>query len=503
VEVEPGAMTQDLKYVDLPQISRNGGAAFRLALSNAPELACEEIVRRVTGKRLVCRGTWNNRTVYAKLFIGDQAQRYAGRDLNGVNALAQAGILTPGLLHAGPIAGAAGEALVFEAIADSVNAEQAWDDMPQLSEARLDLAKLLVAEVAHHHQAGLIQTDLYLKNFLLQGEKIYTLDGDGIRLLRFCRRHRSLHNLAVLLSKFDVLEIEAWLPQLLRHYADKRGMALQNIDLLNMQRQIAAQRHGVVKGYVNEKIFRTCTDIHVESGNRFFLAIARPYLNAGLRQVLNQPDSLLQEGASKRLKSGNTCTVSLNEVEGRKIVVKRYNIKNFWHGLGRALRVTRAAASWSNAHRLMMYDIPTAAPIALLEKRYGIIRRQAYLLAEYIDAPDVDAFFADATVDMARKTQIANSIARMFYKLYLLRIEHGDFKATNMKIVDGQPYLIDLDSMREYRCNWRFSRRHVRDLRRFMRNWQADAATTNILIAAFRAIYKDTSPLDKAGIKPR
>ena len=134
---------------------------------------------------------------------------------------------------------------------------------------------------------------------------------------------------------------------------------------------------------------------------------------------------------------------------------------------------------------------------------YGIIRRQAYLLAEYIDAPDVDAFFADATVDMARKTQVANSIARMFYKLYLLRIEHGDFKATNMKIVDGQPYLIDLDSMREYRCNWRFSRRHVRDLRRFMRNWQADAATTNILIAAFRAIYKDTSPLDKAGIKPR
>ena len=70
-------MTQELEYVDLPQMSRNGGAAFRLALSNAPELACEEIVRRVSGKRLVCRGTWNNRAVYVKLFIGDQAQRYA------------------------------------------------------------------------------------------------------------------------------------------------------------------------------------------------------------------------------------------------------------------------------------------------------------------------------------------------------------------------------------------------------------------------------------------
>lgn len=494
-------MTQGVNYVNLQQMSSNGGGAFRLALSNAPDLACEEIVRRVAGKRLVCRGTWDNRAVYAKLFIGKQAQRYARRDLNGINALTEAGILTPGLLHTGSIADGAGEVLVFEAIAASMNAEQAWDDMPQLSEARLALAKLLVAEVAQHHQAGLMQTDLYLKNFLLQGEKIYTLDGDGIRPLSCCRRRRCLHNLAVLLSKFDVLEIEAWLPQLLEHYASKRNLALQGINLRNMQKQVAAQRYGVVKGYVSAKIFRTCTDIHVESGSRFFLAIARPYLNARLRQALEQPDSLLQEGASARLKSGNTCTVSLSEVAGRKIVVKRYNIKNFWHGLGRALRVTRAAASWSNAHRLMMYDIATAAPVALLEQRYGMIRRQAYLLAEYIDAPDVDAFFADATVDFARKTRVASSIAQLFYKLYLLRIEHGDFKATNMKIVDGQPCLIDLDSMREYRCNWRFNRRHVRDLRRFMRNWQADAATTSILTTAFRATYKDASLLDRAGMK--
>ena len=185
---------------------------------------------------------------------------------------------------------------------------------------------------------------------------------------------------------------------------------------------------------------------------------------------------------------------------GEKVVVKRYNIKNFWHGLSRALRPTRAAVSWSNAHRLIMYGIATAAPIALLEKRYGIIRRQAYFLAEYIEAPDVDEFFADAKVTDAQKSLVAQNIARMFYKLYLLKIDHGDFKATNMKIVDGKPVLIDLDSMREYRCNWWYSRRHVRDLRRFMRNWQHDVAARNILVAAFRAAYSDTSLLDKAGI---
>jgi len=112
----------------------------------------------------------------------------------------------------------------------------------------------------------------------------------------------------------------------------------------------------------------------------------------------------------------------------------------------------------------------------------------------------VDEFFADAEVTAAQKSLVAQNIAQLFYKLYLLKIDHGDFKATNMKIVDGKPVLIDLDSMREYRCNWWYSRRHVRDLRRFMRNWQHDAAARNILVAAFRVTYSDTSLLDKAGI---
>jgi tRNA A-37 threonylcarbamoyl transferase component Bud32 len=182
------------------------------------------------------------------------------------------------------------------------------------------------------------------------------------------------------------------------------------------------------------------------------------------------------------------------------VVVKRYNIKNFWHGVNRALRLTRAAISWANAHRLLMYGIATAAPIALLEKRCGVIRRQAYFLAEYIEAPDAAEFFADASVSDAQKDALARHIAALFHKLYLLGIAHGDFKAGNMKIVTGKPVLIDLDSMREYRSDWQLDRRHVRDLRRFMRNWPHDSEVSGRLAAAFQASYKDTRLLDKAGI---
>ena len=483
---------------DLDQISRQHEERFEVELCNSETLTCLETVRCVPGKRIVCRGTWGNQSVYAKLFIGNRAKRYALRDLHGVHTLKQAGIMTPDLLYSGQIADGQGEVLIFAEVADSVNAECAWNNWLYKPEARFELAKKIVEEVARHHQAGLMQADLYLKNFLLQGERIYTLDGDAVRTISpFFGRHQALENLTLLLSKFDVSDEALWLPELLAIYAKVRELA-SAFNSQTVCKSVYAHRHRAVSQYAGEKVFRECSDVHVIKNSRIFLAIARPYLNEKMLRALDEPDLLLD--AAHRLKSGNTCTVSMAEVDGREVVVKRYNIKNFWHGLSRALRPTRAAVSWANAHRLIMYGIATAAPIALLEKRYGIIRRQAYFLAEHVGAPDVDKFFADAKVAAAQKSLVAQNIARMFYKLYLLKIDHGDFKATNMKIVDGRPLLIDLDSMREYRCNWWYSRRHVRDLRRFMRNWQHNVAARNILVAAFRAAYSDTSLLDKAGI---
>jgi tRNA A-37 threonylcarbamoyl transferase component Bud32 len=490
---------------DLQALSREGTDTFRLTLTDAMPFDCLEIVRRVPDKRIVCRGIWNNQSVYAKLFIGNQAQRYATRDLRGVLALTETGIATPRLLHAGLIAGQPvesgniGEALIFATVADCVNAEQAWNSLFDHGKRHL-LAQSLVREVAHHHQAGLIQHDLYLKNFLLQGEKIYTLDGDSIRLMpKLLGRKAALKNLAILLSKFDVSDETIWFEELLALYAQVRGWQTAP-DGNIMHILVSACRHKMAKDYAEKKVFRQCSDVEVEKTTYFFQAVSRNFASEALRQELKIPDDLLEDKQKYRLKSGNTCTVSMTEVDGREIVVKRYNIKNFWHGLSRALRPTRAARSWGNAHRLMIYRVATAAPVALLERRYGPIRRQAYFLAEYIDASDAVEFFADVSVDSVHKSVVADNIAHIFYKLYLLKIEHGDCKATNIKIVDGKPVLIDLDSMREYHCNWWYSRCHVRDLRRFMRNWQHDIAARNILVAAFRAVYSDTSLLDKAGI---
>jgi tRNA A-37 threonylcarbamoyl transferase component Bud32 len=209
-------------------------------------------------------------------------------------------------------------------------------------------------------------------------------------------------------------------------------------------------------------------------------------------------DALLT--AQNLLKNGNTCTVALVEMGGKKIAIKRYNIKNFWHGLSRAFRQTRAAVSWANAHRLIILDIATAKPIALIEQRkFGLFKSKAYFFAEYIDAPDAAQFFAECADKTARAETIKNMVT-LFYKLYLLKISHGDMKATNIKIVDNRPVLIDLDSMCQHRTYFSSSVAHLRDLSRFMQNWQNEPALYNAFVKTFKVVYPDISILIKAGI---
>jgi hypothetical protein len=174
------------------------------------------------------------------------------------------------------------------------------------------------------------------------------------------------------------------------------------------------------------------------------------------------------------------------------VVVKRYNIKSFWHGLSRAFRTSRAAQSWANAHRLLISNIATAQPLALVEERWGVFRRRAYYLSEYVDAPDALQFFAQcASAD--DRLVVARQLVALLHKLYLLKYTHGDFKATNIKIVDLKPLLIDLDAMQAHSfCrfgDWGFERKHIKDVKRFIRNWDNDRQTQAFLKQALSAEY--------------
>ena len=528
--------------IELNNIASPCSAAFELSMQDGSSLNIAEVIRVVPTKRLVCKAVWNHQQVYAKLFIGPDAAKYAIRDKAGVESLLNAKIATPKILYFGQLTNGnlhnvsdSVFVMLLESIgnelSDSSNIEALWLQLPLASEARFVIAQCLVQTVAQHHDAGLQQTDLYLKNFILSNEKVYTLDGDGIKPLpnHFNEGQITLRNLSALLSKFDVLELEKWLPQLLKTYADARGWKiLPRLDLL--QHLITVHRNKVSNHYANKKVFRTCTDVQFSvrkdeklSGTVFgckklngflqahfslYTWLASAYVQFVELVKIEVLDASLNAPA---FKSGNTCTVGLIEVnaidgalnknDAQKIVVKRYNIKSVSHALLRAVRKTRAAISWGNAHRLLLLGLPTAAPVALLETRYffGLLKSKSYFLSAYIDAPDVAEYFANER-DIAQRAEAVKQVVELFYRLYLLKISHGDLKASNIKMLNHQPILIDLDSMQQHGFGLIATHNHARDLRRFMRNWQQDERLSNAFEKSFKVIYANHQPLKLAKI---
>lgn len=482
---------EDFK-MNLEALSQAGKAQFVLHLEGAPDLQVLEIVRRIPSRRLVAKGEWNGQGVFAKIFLGKDAQKYAKRDADGIAILQQGGIATPKPLYSGTGFSDKGEqaqVIVLEEIKSSGNVEELWPTLKP--KARQELVEKLMKIIAQHHNADIVHTDLHLKNFLVANDAIYTLDGDGVRQHAGLTYKKALHNLAEMISKFDVLEQSEWLPQMLEAYHTIIRWH-RPIDTVQIAPLANEYRLKALRNYADKKVFRSCTDVSVRQSASAFQAWSNAfYLPENL-----ECDALIAGGVL--LKNGNTCTVAMAKIADKEIVIKRYNIKGVVHAVSRALRPSRAAVSWANAHRLKLLGIPTAVPIALLETRkFDLLRGKAYFLTEFVNALDATQFFAQTQNKLLRAAAVKN-ICTLFYRLYLLQISHGDTKATNIKMQGVMPVLIDLDGMRQHHrpC----LKAHVRDLRRFMRNWQDDQALYNAFIKTFKVTYADHTPLKMAGI---
>lgn len=489
--------------VNLQALSHVGQQAFEINLPDKTVFHITEIVRRVPNKRLVCKGIWKKQPVFSKLFIGERAKHYAQRDSQGVAYLIKANIATPPLLYAGKVEGV--EVLIFQAIDVAGNAQERYNNLRLKNnhadddQTRLNLMQQLTKAVAHQHNAGIIQTDMYLKNFLVKDSVVYSLDGDGIHpLFPIFKQQQKRRNLATLFSKMDALD-DDWIASLYEVYSKEANIAYCASNFIKVWSLTHDIRHQNTSNYADKKVFRTCTDVTVSRDFTSFSAIANGFNADNISLALL--DNALNNSA-QLIKNGNTCTVGKAVINHQQVVIKRYNFKNMWHSFELAFRQSRAAKSWANAHRLVLLNIATPKPVALVEVRFGFLRRQAYFVNEYCEAPDIAQFFAQ-TIDTPTKHKVADEIALMFYKLSLLNISHGDCKASNIKIMAGKPILLDLDSMQAHTFAWWFEQKHIKDLKRLMRNWAQDAEISAILKHAFVQAYDEIDDYQFAGLLAR
>jgi tRNA A-37 threonylcarbamoyl transferase component Bud32 len=443
---------------------------FRVALADGGELRATRMLRSLPGKRIVAQAELGDRTVLAKLYIGDGSARHWTRERDGVGHLVRAGLPTPGLIAAAPLA-AGGYAIVTEFLAGCETLLQAWQRVarptPGSDECR-EILEPAFALLGRMHACGITHEDLHLGNFLKHGDDLYVIDGDTVR-----RRAASIldpeqarDNLALLIAQLPM----AWdraLEPLLAAYA--RGNPTLGATPSDLNPGIERARSRRLADYLG-KVRRNCSLFRVEKRFSRYTALFRPS-EAEIGMLLKDPDRGTEDG--DRLKSGGTCTVARVRGTTRGLVIKRYNLKHRGHALSRLWRPSRAWHSWVEGNRLRLLGIPTPAPLAVIEERWGPLRRRAWLITDYCAGPNLAEHLA---TDREPPPGEAGAIRSLFETLFRARISHGDLKATNLLWSEGELYLVDLDAMRQHRSVMAHRRAWRRDRARFLKNWPTGSA---------------------------
>ena len=429
------------------------------------DLTVRKILRLLPGKRIVAVAEAEGRDYLIKIFVGRSAKRYMEREVDGVYAIEDSGVLAPSLEWQGRLRSKGGYVLAFEYLAEARNLSDEFEQSTNEAE-RTKLIGKVIPVLASLHEGGVIQNDIHPENFLFYNDRIYTIDGGDVS------RHwthpvgetRSLNNLALFFAQFHSRH-DYMIPELLelyrqiRAWTDHPGRDRRLVYLINRKRK---QRK---EDYLR-KAFRECTQFAaVKTLNRFWVCNRSSY-SEGMVEIINDPDAAMAGG--RVLKNGNTATVALVESPVGPLVIKRYNIKGFAHRLSRMLRKSRAWISWANAHRLEFLGISTVKPVALIEERLGPLRSRAYFISEYVEGPDATVLQErdDPSSDMA-------SIVELLKSLSAAGVTHGDLKASNFLLARDGAVIIDLDSMREHQDPEEKRKAEMKDLERFLKNWES------------------------------
>jgi Lipopolysaccharide kinase (Kdo/WaaP) family len=169
---------------------------------------------------------------------------------------------------------------------------------------------------------------------------------------------------------------------------------------------------------------------------------------------------------------GDTTTVGLVEFDKQKFIIKRYNFRNFWHGCKLQFRKSHGFRSFYYAFLLNNCGIPAIKPVAVIQRRNGIFKKQSYFISHYEEGVRGCDYFNDESDYKQGWPETISAIVTMTQKMRENQIYHGDFHFGNLVIVDKNPILLDFDRVKKINSKKRFAKLHVKDLNNFYRYLQ-------------------------------
>ncbi len=432
-------------------------------------LHVDAVLRLLPKKRLVLRGRIGDKSVVVKLFVRSQSSaRHIQREQAGHQRVVEAGVKCPRLIGDVTTTCDRFEGVMFEFI-DAPALSTCWEGFDTAAK-KLWLQRMLQTMLSLH-RAGAYQSDIHADNFLLCDEQFYLLDlGSIVCVDAPLAREKSIANIGALIAQFTLAERELFCDAIADYRAQRQWHDDPNFEK-KLSTAIDEQWQLRKQDYL-KKALRECKLTAFTSTFSRVQAVRRDWLSTELKQLCASPDIFMNNG--RILKAGNTATVVKATLDGKPVIIKRYNIKNWRHAISRALRPTRAEHSWLYAHWLELAGIESMRPIAFIEKRFGPFRSTAYFVGSWVDGGDL------LSVGQQRALTSTELIAvqELLDTMCTAQLSHGDFKANNLLLCGDRVALIDLDAMHEHTNIKSWCKAFRRDLSRLQRNWASDSQIT-------------------------
>jgi tRNA A-37 threonylcarbamoyl transferase component Bud32 len=164
-----------------------------------------------------------------------------------------------------------------------------------------------------------------------------------------------------------------------------------------------------------------------------------------------KPCSLVDRG--KLLRFGDSRRTVRLDWNSQPYVLKHYAAPTRRHALKQMVLPSRAYATWHFTHRLSDAGIATPQPVACVENRWGLLRRDSFLMYPYVEGRTLRSYLVrEAKESKALRDRLWSQLYELWDKLRELHASLGDANVRNFIVSPGgQLWLIDLDKSRFHR----------------------------------------------------
>ena len=322
---------------------------------------------------------------------------------------------------------------------------------------RRELAAAFGAYLAKLRDAGVVHPDAHPGNFLIEwidSPRFYLLDVHAVQTSLFAADR----NLVLLNRWFQMRSTRTDRLRFWRAYTSQNSKSPpKELESQTRESNLRFWRNRLSRYVGNNREYR-------EIRGRGVRGHAVKDLPTELLALwIANPDGVFEGATSSLLKDSRSSTVAIFEHDEKKYIAKRFRRHGLLTGIKNRLRHSPALRSWIFGQSLRDRGLPTARPLAFLQRYRLGLPREGYLIFEFI-ADAVELPDAVAQSSGIERRRLAETLGRLLRDIHDRGVSHRDLKAPNILFADGQPVLIDLVGVR---VGLKISdRERVRDLAR-------------------------------------